>query len=130
MAAPVGVAVASVLGCVAISALNPTDPNNLLPTCPTKALLGIDCPGCGSLRMIYSLTRGDLGAALRYNAVGLVALGLLVWSWVAWTLGRWRGRRVRSWADLRRAPSVTLVVVVVWAVVRNLPFRPFELLWV
>jgi len=41
--------------------------------CPTKALLDIDCPGCGGMRMVYSLLHGDIGAALRYNALSVIA---------------------------------------------------------
>jgi hypothetical protein len=53
-------------------------PRWVLPVCPTNALLGIDCPGCGSLRMIHSLRHGDPVSALRFNALALVALAFLV----------------------------------------------------
>lgn len=98
--------------------------------CPTKLLLGIDCPGCGSLRMVYSLLHGDLLAALRFNAVGLVALILLVWAYGAWTYGRIVGRDIRTWQHQRWAAMTALVVVSVWFVIRNLPFGPFVVLHV
>ena len=96
--------------------------------CPTKALLGIDCPGCGSLRAVYWLMHGNLGEALRYNALGVVALVLLGWAFVAYCVGLWRGRRVRSWQHLRFAPFVALVAVGVWIVIRNIPVAPFDAL--
>lgn len=49
-------------------------PGGLLPVCPTNALLGIGCPGCGSLRMVYSLLRLDLPTAARFNMLGVPAL--------------------------------------------------------
>ena len=55
-------------------------PDGHLPACPTKTLLGIVCPGCGTMRMLYSLMHGDIAGALHYNAVGLVAVVLLAWS--------------------------------------------------
>ncbi|WP_199435101.1 DUF2752 domain-containing protein [Qaidamihabitans albus] len=109
---------------------DPTTPGGPLPVCPTKAFFGIDCPGCGALRMLYSLLHGDLPAALRYNAVTVVVLGLLAWSFAAWTTGRWRGRWVRSWLHWRWTPAVAGVVLAVWFVVRNLPFAPFTALYV
>jgi hypothetical protein len=65
-------------GCAVVWLGNPAVPGGILPVCPTKALFGIDCPGCGSLRMINSLLHLDLTEALRYNALGLAAAGLRV----------------------------------------------------
>jgi hypothetical protein len=42
---------------------------------------------CGRLRMLYSLLHCDLSAVVRFNALGLVAVALLVWAYVAWTYG-------------------------------------------
>ena len=94
---PLGVALAAGLVCGAVWMGDPSTPGGPLPVCPTKALLGIDCPGCGSLRMVYSLLHGDLGGAARYNALALVAVALLAWAFGAWTYGRIVGRRVISW---------------------------------
>jgi hypothetical protein len=115
---------------VCIWLANPTVPGGILPVCPTKALLGIDCPGCGSLRMIYSLLHLDVTAALRYNAVALVAVLLLVWSFAAWTYGRIAGRPVLSWQHLRWSAPAVLAVTLAWFVVRNLGFGPFSALYV
>ncbi len=82
------------------------------------------------MRMLYSLMHGDLLAAARFNALGLVAVGLLVWAYLAWTYGRVVNRRIRGWQHHRRAAMVTLSLVVVWFVVRNLPFAPFDGLYV
>ncbi len=106
LAAPVAVAAVAVGGCAAIWLANPTVPGGILPVCPTKLLLGIDCPGCGSLRMIYSLLHLDVAAAVRFNALGLVAMVLLLWAYAAWTYGRLAGRRVRSWQHLRWSAPV------------------------
>jgi hypothetical protein len=111
--------------CAVVWAGDPTTPGGFLPVCPTKALFGIDCPGCGGMRMAYSLMHGDIPAALHYNAVSFVVVLLFVWSTVAWTAGRLRGRAVDSWLHWRWTPLVFSVVFVVWFVIRNLPFAPF-----
>jgi hypothetical protein len=124
------VAAGTTLVCAAIWMGDPTTPHGPLPVCPTKALLGIDCPGCGSLRMLYSLMHGNLLAAARFNALALVAIGLLLWAYVAWTYGRVAGRRIRSWQHYRWSAAVTLSLVLAWFVVRNIPFAPFTALYV
>jgi len=126
LAAPVAVAAVACAGCAVVAWANPTEPGNPLPVCPTKLVLGIDCPGCGSLRMIYSLMHGNLVAAVHYNAVSLIALPLLMIALVTWTVGRWRGRPVRSWQHWRWTPTVALVVFFAWFLVRNIPVEPFS----
>jgi len=111
--------------CAAVWVGDPTTPGGFLPVCPTKLLFGIDCPGCGGMRMAYSLMHGNLPAALHYNAVSFVVVLLLGWSGVTWTLGRLRGRAMASWMHWRWTPLVFSVVFVVWFVIRNLPFAPF-----
>lgn len=130
LGAPVLVVAAATALCAGIWFGDPTTPNGPLPICPTKALLGIDCPGCGSMRMLYSLMHGDVLAAARFNALGLVAVVLLIWAYLAWTYGRVVGRRVRGWQHNRWAAMVTLALVTVWFVIRNLPFAPFNALFV
>ncbi|MGE4365359.1 MULTISPECIES: DUF2752 domain-containing protein [Mycolicibacterium] len=114
--------------CAVVWVADPTTPGGLLPQCPTKALLGVDCPGCGALRMIYSLLHGDVLAAIRFNALAVVALGFLVVAFAAWTYGRIVDRRMVSWQHHKWAAPVTLAVVVVWFVLRILPFAPFTAL--
>ena len=130
LGAPIGVALAAGLLCGAVWMGDPTTLGGPLPVCPTKALLGIDCPGCGSLRMLYSLLHGDVPASVRYNALGFVAVLFLLWAFGAWTYGRIVGRKIVSWQHQRWAAAVALVLVSVWFVVRNLPFAPFTGLFV
>ncbi|MCV7100646.1 DUF2752 domain-containing protein [Mycobacterium palustre] len=124
------VAASASLVCAVVWVGDPTTPGGPLPVCPTKALLGIDCPGCGSARMLYSLMHGNVLAAARFNALGLAALVLLVWAYAGWTYARVTGRRVPAWQRGRWSASVTLLLVTVWFVVRNIPIPPFDALHV
>jgi hypothetical protein len=130
LGAPLVVAALAGGTCALVWAADPTTPGGPLPVCPTKALLGIDCPGCGSLRMLYSLMHGDLVAAVRFNALALVALVFLAFAYATWTYGRVTYRAVVSWQHYRWSALVTLVLVSLWFVVRNLPFAPFTALYV
>lgn len=78
--------------------------------------------------MIYSLLHGDVLAAVRFNALAVLALGFLVVAFAVWTYGRIVDRRIMSWQHRRWAAPVTLAVVAVWFVLRILPFAPFTAL--
>ncbi|MDQ2635751.1 MAG: DUF2752 domain-containing protein [Actinomycetota bacterium] len=110
-------------GALAVGALayvglaDPHRSNFFFPACPFKALTGLDCPGCGGLRMMHDLLHGDLAAAVVDNVVLLVGLPALL----IWALARWRLNR-----PVWNIPLVVVIVTtaVTWAVVRNLPGFP------
>ncbi len=128
--APAAVGLAGVGACAFVAWADPSTPGGLTPPCPTRTLLGITCPGCGSARMLQSLVRGDLEGALHYNAVGLLAVVVLVWSYAVWLASRLGARPAPRWQDWRWAPAVTLAVVAAWWVVRLVPVEPFRSLQV
>lgn len=130
LAPPLAVAGGGVAVCGVVLWGDPTTPGGPLPLCPTKAVFGICCPGCGGMRMLYSALHGDIAAAVSYNALSFVIGFLLVWSTVAWAVGRYRGRHVRSWLHWRWTPLILLTAFSVWFVIRNLPFQPFASLYV
>lgn len=80
------------------------------------------------MRMIYSLLHGDLAAAMHFNALGLIAVPLLLIAYMIWAWGRLRRRRIQSWQHHRWAAMTVLVAVSIWFVVRNLPWAPFAAL--
>jgi len=96
----------------------------LYPMCVFKKVTGYDCPGCGGLRAMHHLLRGDLIGAFQLNAMVIIALPLtLVWLAI---------RRFNR--DRRRSPSGKQILWMVWSIalglvlfgiVRNLPFWPF-----
>lgn len=120
LASPAAVGLAGAAATVTVALVDPNQPGHY-PTCPFLALTGMWCPGCGTLRAVHALTRGDLATAIDLNVLTVVLLPLLVLGWVAWV--RYRlGLRPRmpdlpSWSG----PAIAVVVPVFW-VVRNLPF--------
>jgi uncharacterized protein DUF2752 len=130
LGAPLLVGALAGCACVAVWMGDPTTPGGFLPVCPTKAFLGVDCPGCGGLRMAYALMHGDLLSAVKFNALSLVILVLAVGAYVTWIYGRIVGRRIVGWQHYRWSSTVALVLLSGWFVVRNLPFAPFTGLYV
>lgn len=126
LVAPVGTALGVVTATAYIRAVDPNQPGHY-PLCPTLALLGIDCPGCGGLRATHALANGDIGAALDHNAFFVVLVPVLMGLWAVWLYRAWTGmsppRTPRREVISRAAPMVLLVAMMAFAVVRN--FVPF-----
>lgn len=121
-AAPLAVAGVALATCVAVNLADPNEPGHY-PTCPFLAVTGLACPGCGTLRAVRALTRGDLATALSLNALSVSLLPVLVWAWLGW-FQHARGRRP-DLPQLRPAAAwaVAVVVPLFWAL-RNVPVEP------
>ena len=90
--------------------------------CPFLTLTGKPCPGCGGLRAVNDLTRGDLLGALSSNLLAVVLVGALAVAWVLWVVRRLRGK-VDSMLTLNLPAGLVLIAVVLaFGVVRNTPW--------
>ncbi|HEX6516344.1 MAG TPA: DUF2752 domain-containing protein [Nocardioidaceae bacterium] len=91
--------------------------------CPWLLLTGTQCPGCGGLRAVNDLTDGDVAAAASSNLLFVASLPLAGFLWLRTLLDRWRGT-ARTVPPRRAlvASGLFLVLALVFAVVRNLPF--------
>jgi hypothetical protein len=106
-----------------LAAVDPNEPGHY-PLCPTRALLGIDCPGCGILRGTHDLVTGNVGAALDNNLMLAILAPLAVVLWVRWVIRSWRGTSPElTYRQFRRRNAwiiAGVVALVVFGVVRNL----------
>jgi hypothetical protein len=120
MVAPVGTIGGLGLLTVALHFRDPHDSGSW-GYCPSAAL-GYWCPGCGGLRAVNDLTRGQLGAAASSNLLFVLVLPLLVFLLGRWALDRWLGREREPDARLISIATVSFcALAVVFAVLRNLP---------
>lgn len=117
--APVTAGVAAMAATIVLAVRNPNTTH--VPLCPLRAVTGLDCPFCGSLRAVHSLTRADPVGALDHNVLFTVSVPALLVCWAVW-LGRSLGRPVAPGRNLPRlAQPVLLAVAVAFGVLRNLP---------
>ena len=105
------------------------DPNlagNPLPPCPSHWLTGLYCPGCGATRALHALLHGDLERAFSMNPVFVMAMPVVV---------------LLIFHQLTKLPEKLIIiaqifsdarpwafVLISYAVLRNLPWYPFNLL--
>jgi hypothetical protein len=97
------------------------------PPCPFLVLTGYYCPGCGTLRALHQLLKGNFAQAFAMNPLILVCLPFLLspgGSWVAQCLSRRPPARILPAIYIR----LLAVAVVLFGVLRNLPMYPFALL--
>jgi hypothetical protein len=116
---PLGVAALAAAAAGVVAVVDPNEAGHY-PTCPFLAVTGQFCPGCGSLRAVHALTRGDVTTAVGLNVLTVLATVALAVIWLRWVRRAWTGRRRTTVAP---APVLYafLATVVVFAVVRNLP---------
>jgi len=89
--------------------------------CGFHAMTGLDCPGCGALRATHALLHGRLLTALRYNALWVLSLPLVVYVVVS-ELRVLAGRRPLP-GDLPRQTwfwGAAILAAIVFFVARNI----------
>lgn len=88
-----------------------------LPPCLFHELTGLHCPGCGNTRALHALLHGDVAAALSYNLLFLPMVACVALLAIRPRLAgnRWLCGTVAG-------------AVILFFVMRNLPWFPFTLL--
>lgn len=114
---------------VFVLAVVPPTADSYYLKCQFHTLTGLHCPGCGTTRALHAALNGRFLQALVYNALApfLIPylgweLGRSLWAWVREKPVAPTGRRVTV------ALWVLLVLMVVYAVLRNVPVYPLSLL--
>jgi hypothetical protein len=102
--------------------------SGVFPPCPLRYLTGLYCPGCGSLRAMHALLHGELGRAWAMNPLMIVTLPFVTYGLVSEALLELRGSRLPEVMLPASWIRAFCVVVVLYAVARNLPLYPFDLL--
>ena len=98
------------------------------PACPVHQMTGLYCTGCGSQRALHELLHADIPGSLGRNLLFLPAVVVMGWHAVSrWGLLQ-MGRSWKSPLDHPRSPVIILWVVVLYTVMRNLPWAPLEFL--
>ena len=118
---------AATAGVLVVGYFNPTTAQ-FFPACPFHALTGLNCPGCGLTRGFHSLLQGDVLTALHFNALLPVYFLFLLYLFASLNLILFRGRALDFRVFSPRLISGFLILILVFSIVRNLPFYPFNLL--
>ena len=88
-----------------------------LPSCPSR-LIHIYCPGCGTTRALYCLFHGNIYGFFRNNLILFPSLLLVLTLWLFPEFGMRHHRLLKVYG----------ITVVIYFILRNLPWYPFTLL--
>lgn len=109
---------------IVLMCLTGPESHRWIPGCPFHELTGLYCPGCGSMRALDALVAGRPGDALRSNALLMPSLALVLTGLAVEIVHPGRAPfRVGSRPSLI-AGKASLIAVVVFTVLRNLPLEP------
>jgi len=118
------------LGVLAVGVLYFFDPAQwgFYPPCLFHKLTRLSCPGCGGLRALHQLTHGHWALALHLNPLLILSLPFLFWLLGRWIFSRGAGKPAPIAPAQALWPWILLSVVILFGVMRNLPFPPFTYL--
>ena len=113
-------AVIAIIALIAVFyfAVNP-ESSRLMPQCIFHRLTGLDCPGCGSQRMIHSLLHGDFRQAWGYNPFLLCMIPVILW--YAW-LDFFPAKTPRLFRFFH-SPAIIAALgaaIILWGIFRNI----------
>lgn len=102
---------------------------NFFVPCPIYFATGLYCPGCGSQRAIHLLLHGNIIGAFRFNPLMVVTLPILIYG-LGITIANWifgTSYRFMLFYSKIFIFGYFGLAIIYW-VLRNLPFYPFNLL--
>lgn len=91
-------------------------------------MTGYYCPGCGSQRAIHSLLHFNFRGVVSHNFLFLPAVLLIFYHYSRPVINRMFNLRLPDIFYRKHTPVILFGVIVLFWVLRNLPFYPFSVL--
>ncbi len=123
----VGAALVLMFGLVVLYFFKPGQ-SPIYPPCPFHLITGLYCPGCGSLRAIHALLHGRILSALDLNPLMVVSIPFLGYGFISLALYKIMGRGLPQLIKHPLWIWSILALIIVYTILRNIPFYPFSVL--
>ena len=104
--------------------ISPYDAGVYAP-CPFYALTDLYCPGCGTLRGLHELLHGRIGSAMGLNPLMVLSLPFIIYSFIRYVAAGMSGRPLRKLFIPSSFIWALLAIILLFWILRNLPYYPF-----
>jgi len=95
------------------------------PKCPFYVFTGCYCPGCGSQRAVHSFLHLRVGDSLSSNFLLFPATLFITYHYIRPLINNRFGLHLPNLMYKKSTPWIILVIVVLFGILRNIPFVPF-----
>ena len=104
------------------------NPSNVdfLPKCPLYLTTGIYCPGCGSQRATHHLLNFNFLGVLHQNILYIFGLLILAYHSIIEGINFIFKKNIYNYIYHPKTPIVILIIVILFWVLRNIPYEPFN----
>ena len=107
--------------------LNPAE-HEVFPRCLFNSITGYYCPGCGSQRAIHSLLHLNFAGVVSNNFLFIPAMLLIIYHYLFPYFNRFFNWKLPNIFYFKSTPWIIFAVVILFWVLRNIPFYPFSAL--
>jgi hypothetical protein len=107
--------------------LNPEE-KGLFPECVFHSVTGFYCPGCGAQRAIHHFLHLEIGSVFRNNLLFLPGMMVIFYGVALPVANKKFGTNYPNFLYHKRVPLYMFIIIVLFGILRNLPYYPFTLL--
>jgi hypothetical protein len=100
----------------------------IFPRCLFNSITGYYCPGCGSQRAIHSLLHLDFAGVVSQNFLFIPAFLLIFYHYLHPIVNRYFSWKLPNVFYFKSTPWILFGVIIIFWILRNLPFYPFSVL--
>lgn len=120
----IGLLVTGLAAAILFFFVNPSE--FYFPKCPLYATTGIYCPGCGSQRALHDFLNLNFVGVLDHNPLFLFGILVLVYDIGIKSINKLLNKSFYNILQHKYTPMLILVIVLLFWILRNLPFQPFN----
>lgn len=116
-----------IIGLIYFYKYNPAE--SLYPPCPFYYITGLYCPGCGSSRAVHNLLHGRFLKALDLNPLMVLSIPFVLYLFIS-DMEIHLGKKVifKRPVFTHGVYIIIICLIIVYWVLRNIPFYPFTIL--
>lgn len=94
--------------------------------CPFHAVTHLSCAGCGATRAAHELLNGHIPQALAYNPLFTILCPFIAYAILLWGVYAFSGKLLPMPKNKLPLALALLVATILFAVLRNIPDKPFN----